>query len=332
MADTEVLAEDELIRTYLAPLAAGFPGAFGLEDDCAVLTPEPGRDLVVTTDAIAEGVHYLAADPPEDVGWKALAVNVSDLAGKAARPVAYLMALAFPQAPSGDWMAGFAGGLREAQQAFGCHLIGGDTDRRPGPPSITITAMGYVPAGCMLRRGSARAGDRLFVSGTIGDARLGLALATGSWPGSGLSTAERSALIRRYRRPAPRLALAAALLQHGHAAMDVSDGLVLDLGRMCRAGGVGAVLRLATVPLSVVVARVLAAGGIALEDLATGGDDYEILAAVAPEQAAQFAASAAAAGVGVTDVGEVVEAAAGLTVLGPDGRPVSLPRPGYTHF
>src|SRR5262245_52266792 len=161
--------EEAIIQGFLAPLAAGFPGAFGLKDDCALLTPEPGTELVLKTDPVAEGVHFLPDDAPGDVAWKALAVNVSDLAAKGATPIGYLMALSFPAPPSSEWLAAFAQGLEQAQRKFGCHLIGGDTDRRPGPITVSITVIGSVPQGGMVRRNTARPGDGVFVSGTLGD-------------------------------------------------------------------------------------------------------------------------------------------------------------------
>jgi len=170
------LRGEEAIVALLAPLTEGDPGAFGLQDDCALLAPESGTELVLKTDPIAEGVHFLPGTAPEDIAWKALAVNVSDLAAKGATPVGYLMALSFPNAPSRRWFTAFAAGLKEAQSRFGCRLLGGDTDRRPGPLTVSITAIGSVPKGRMVRRATARPGDTLFVSGTIGDAALGLAL------------------------------------------------------------------------------------------------------------------------------------------------------------
>ena len=154
-----IQSEAGIIQGYLAPLAAGYPGAFGLADDAAAITPPQGYDLIVTMDAVAAGVHFSPADPSADIGWKALAVNVSDLVAKGATPHAYLMSLAFPEPPDAAWLAAFAGGLDEAQRAFGITLIGGDTDRRPGPLSVTITAIGIIPAGRMVARGAARAGD-----------------------------------------------------------------------------------------------------------------------------------------------------------------------------
>ncbi len=145
--------EDAIVQTYFAPLAAGYAGAFGLRDDCAVVTPGAGMDLVVKTDPVRAGVHFFANDPPADIAWKALAVNISDLAAKGAVPIAYVMSLSFPEVPTEDWLRSFTSGLAEAQAAFGCHLAGGDTDKAGGPISIAITAFGAVPAGRMVRRG-----------------------------------------------------------------------------------------------------------------------------------------------------------------------------------
>jgi thiamine-monophosphate kinase len=327
-----VEGEEAIIRV-LAPLAAGYPGAFGLEDDCALVTPRPGTELVLKTDPIAEGVHFLPDDAPEDVAWKALAVNVSDLAAKAARPLGYLMALSFPEAPAVAWLRRFTAGLAQAQAHFGCHLIGGDTDRRPGPVTITVTVIGEVERGGMVRRGTARPGDSLFVSGTLGDAALGIALRrepalASAW---GLSAAEAGHLLQRYARPEPRLALGDALRRHASAAMDISDGLAKDLGRMCKASGCGARARLADLPLSPAAAKALAADASLARHIAAGGDDYEVLAAVPPAQAADFTACALAAGVAVTRIGEAVSDA-GVTIEGPDGRPLVLDRPGWDHF
>jgi thiamine-monophosphate kinase len=326
---------EEAIIALLAPLADGFPGAFGLKDDCALLTPEPGTDLVLKTDPVAEGVHFLADDAPQDIAWKALAVNVSDLAAKGARPLGYLMALSFATPPALRWMQSFAAGLREAQESFGCHLMGGDTDRRPGPLTISITAIGSVPSGRMTRRATARAGDVLFVSGAIGDAGLGLALARDATlkGGYGLTDAEADYLLSRYRRPQPRLALGPALRQYASAAMDVSDGLVKDLDRLLRASGVAGQLVAADVPLSDSARKVLAQAPERLAGLLTAGDDYEVLAAVPADRGAAFAAAAAAAGIPVARIGVITAGALGLMVKGLDGRPLGLPeRIGWDHF
>jgi thiamine-monophosphate kinase len=328
---------EEAIIALLAPLTEGDPGAFGLQDDCALLTPAPGTELLLKTDPIAEGVHFLPGGAPADIAWKALAVNVSDLAAKGATPVGYLMALSFPEAPSRRWLSAFAGGLGEAQARFGCRLLGGDTDRRPGPLTVSITAIGAVPQGQMVRRGTAGPGDVLFVSGTIGDATLGLALArdpaqAAAW---GLAQAETEALLRRHRRPEPRLALAPVLRQHASAAMDISDGLAKDLGRMLRASGVAGHLSAANVPLSAAARKFVAHApghqGRRIARLITAGDDYEVLAAVPAAHAADFCSAAAAAGVPVAQIA-AVSAGSGLRIEAPDGRPLALDRPGWDHF
>lgn len=333
MAANEAGGEDELIATTFAPLAFGFAGALGLKDDCAVLSPPPGEDLVLTTDAVAAGVHFFADDAPDDIAWKALAVNVSDLTAKGARPVAYLMSLSFPERPERAWLDAFAAGLAEAQTAFGIALAGGDTDRRPGPLSVTVTAIGRVPQGRMVRRATARAGDLLFVSGTLGDSALGLLLRQGAAQAGalGLDDAGGRALLRRYLRPEPRLSLAPHLLSFAAAAMDISDGLVKDCGRLARAAGLGARLDAGRVPLSAPARTALGHRPDLLETVLTGGDDYEVLAAVPPNQAEAFRDAAAESGVAVTEIGRL-SAGQGVTVMGPDGAVLELRGAGWDHF
>ncbi len=334
-ARDKFLNGEEAIIALLAPLTDGQAGAFGLKDDCALLTPEPSTELVLKTDPVAEGVHFLPGDAPQDIAWKALAVNVSDLAAKGAAPLGYLMALSFPAPPTLGWMTDFVEGLRAAQIRFGCHLLGGDTDRRPGPLTISITAIGTVPRGRMVPRTTAQAGDALFVSGTIGDAGLGLELAqaAGLHEDWGLSDAVANALRQRYRRPEPRLALAPVLRHYASAAMDVSDGLIKDLDRMLRASGVAGRLVAADVPLCDAARTVLARAPERLSRLLTAGDDYEILSAVPEDKADAFAAAEAAAGTPVARVGQVLPGPPALTVVGPDGGPLDLPeRIGWDHF
>ena len=325
--------EEKFIGLYLAPLAEGFPGAFGLTDDCAELEPLPGHSLILKTDRIVEGVHFLSDDAPEDLGWKLLAVNVSDLAAKAARPIAYLMALTVPEKPEPEWMRRFAQGLGEAQNAFGCVLIGGDTDRRPGPLSIAVTVIGEVRSGRMVRRGGARAGDLVYVSGHLGGAALGLALrlrtpAAKQW---GVSQDDSAAALARYLRPAPKIGLRAALANHARSAMDISDGLIKDLDRMCRLTGTGARIDLSRLPLAGGVATVMQQDQAAGLRLISAGDDYEILATVAPENAASFETAAARGGVGVTRLGNVV-GAEGVIVADAFENTIAIETAGYDHF
>lgn len=329
-----VASEEQLIERYLAPLAAGFAGAYGLKDDAASLRLAEGEELVLTTDAIAAGVHFFADDSPSDIAWKALAVNVSDLAAKGARPTAYLLSLAFPEAPEEEWLERFAGGLAAAQAHFGILLAGGDTDRRPSAPlSITVTALGTIPTGRMVRRATAQPGDLLFVSGTLGDSALGLRLRqqTGLAAAWGLDARQADALVARYLRPDPPLALAGPLRDLASAAMDVSDGLAKDLGRLAKASGVRALVRGADVPLSEPARIILAADPGCLAIVVTGGDDYEVLAAVAPGKGEEFRAAAAAAGVEVTAIGRLEEGS-GVVVEDPAGRPITIGTPGWEHF
>lgn len=327
------MGEDELIQTIFAPLASSFAGALGLKDDCALLTPPPGRDLVLTTDAVAEGVHFFSDDAAADIAWKALAVNVSDLVAKGAQPLVYLLSLSFPEQPGRAWLDGFAQGLAAAQSAFGITLAGGDTDRRPGPLSITVTAIGSVAGGRMVRRSTARAGDTLFLSGTLGDSALGLVLRgdPARRAAMGLDEAGAQALVGRYLRPTPRLLLAPHLVAYAAAAMDVSDGLIKDCGRLARASGLGASLDAGLVPLSLPARAALTRDPSLIETVLTGGDDYEVLAAVAPAQAADFRTAAAGSGVAVTEIGCLTEGAR-VVVTGADGRSIEVSREGWDHF
>jgi thiamine-monophosphate kinase len=320
--------EESLVQGFLAALAAGYPGALGLKDDCALLTPEPGTQLVLKTDPVAAGVHFFADDEPEDIAWKALAVNVSDLAAKGAEPLAYLMALALPEVPTRAWMRRFASGLDEAQAAFGCHLIGGDTDRTAGPLTISITAIGSVPEGRMVRRATAREGDQLYVTGSIGDAALGLRLRRdpGASAAMGIDAAGAAYLVQRYLRPRPALGIRDALREYAGAAMDLSDGLVKDLGRMCAASGAGARIEAARVPLSAQAVTAVCKSPQVLAGLLTGGDDYEVLMAVAPGKQSAFEAAT-----GLVSIGEIVSGS-GVTVLDASGAAMTFTRTGWDHF
>jgi thiamine-monophosphate kinase len=323
-----VEGEDAFIQTVFAPLAAGAPGALGLRDDCAVLSPPPGCDLVLKTDPVRSGVHFFADDAPEDIGWKALAVNVSDLAAKGAEPLGYLLAASFPALPDRAWAKRFADGLEAAQAAFGCPLYGGDTDRAEGPMSFALTVFGAVPAGRMIRRATARAGDAIFLSGTMGDAALGLEVRRG---GFATATAEhRAHVLARYLRPQPRLGSRAVLREAATAAMDVSDGLVKDLARLCRASGVGAAVEVDAVPLSSAALALTAGDPARRRALFTHGDDYEVLFTAPPSAADRIFAGAARADIPVTRIGTIVPGP-GVTWT-EDGREIVWTRTGYDHF
>ncbi|MFT3731387.1 MAG: thiamine-phosphate kinase [Hyphomicrobium sp.] len=325
----EISNETDLIQTFLAPLTRGAPGAFGLRDDAALLTPEPGTDLVFTSDPIIAGVHFLPTDRPADIAWKALAVNASDLGAKGAQPLAYILTLAFPEPPERQWIESFAAGLKAAQENFGGHLLGGDTDLTPGPLSIGITMIGGVPSGRFVRRQGAAEGDHVFVTGTIGDAALGLLAHRDPAAFSGLTANERAFLAGRYLRPMPRLALAETLRAHARAALDVSDGLVKDLTRL--AGSLGLALDFGRIPLSNAAAAALAADPEIAKTVLSGGDDYELLIAVPPSSVVAFRDGAAAAGVNVSELG-VLRREPGLEIVDSRGRPIKIERSGYDHF
>jgi thiamine-monophosphate kinase len=319
--------EDELIARYFRPLATD-PGAFGLIDDAAIIKGS-SDDLVVTTDAIVEGVHFLPGDPPHTIARKALRVNLSDLAAKGAAPAGFVLTLALRTADE-SWLKEFANALGEDAKLFACPLLGGDTVSTPGPLSISVTAFGHVPAGRMVRRSGAKAGDVVLVTGTIGDATLGLALVKhGSETGS---PAAQNALIARYRVPEPRVRIAAAVREHAHAAMDVSDGLAGDLAKLCKASGVTAEIKLEQVPLSPAARVGLAKKLATIEALISGGDDYEVLCTVPESSLAAFLSAAAAQRVEATAIGVIRSGDGPPVFISATGRPVTLKRSSYSHF
>ena len=325
--------EERLIARYFAPLAK-HAGALGLSDDAAAITPPAGCDLVLKTDGIVGGVHFFPDDPPEMVAKKALRVNLSDLAAKGATPIGFLLTLALPGEIGGAWLAPFARGLGADAQTFGCPLLGGDTDRTGGPITISIAAVGAVPHGKMVRRAGAKAGERVVVTGTIGDAALGLRLrrdasAAQRW---GLTPEQRDHLEARYLVPEPRTAIAEILRAHASAAMDVSDGLAGDLGKLCRASGVGAEIAAARVPLSNGARAALAREPALIETILTGGDDYEVVACVPAGKVETLRQQASAAGVAVTEIGAVTAGQGTARFLGPDGRPLVFRQPSFSHF
>jgi thiamine-monophosphate kinase len=323
--------EDSLIARYFVPLATD-PGAFGLGDDAAVLKAE-GEDVVVTTDAIVSGVHFLSDDPPDSIARKALRVNLSDLAAKGAIPAGFVLTMALRDADPA-WLEPFARGLGEDAVHYGCPLLGGDTVSTPGPLMVSITAFGRVPTGKMVHRSGAKPGDRIVVTGTIGDAALGLDLLNGGPVAQAVAddAAGSRMLAARYRVPQPRSGLAVAVREHAHAAMDVSDGLAGDLTKLCQASAVSALIDLPNLPLSAPAASLLAKGVVGIEALLAGGDDYEVLCAIPEHGLDAFAAKAKRAGVAVTSIGTVIAGASAPRFVDAQGRAVTLRRLSYSHF
>jgi thiamine-monophosphate kinase len=321
--------EFELIARYFAPLAAGAPLAFSLTDDAAALRVAAGRDLVLTTDTIIAGVHFLPEDPAGLIAQKLLRVNLSDLAAKGAKPRFYLLNCSFPTGISEDWIAAFTAGLAADQREFGIVLIGGDTTATPGPLTLSVTAIGEVPRGTMIRRKGARVGDSVWVSGNIGDAGLGLRVLRGE--DLGLSPTLAAQCIDHYRLPRPRLALGAKLRGLAHACLDVSDGLVADLGHMCEVSNVGADIIAEGVPISAAARRAIAAGKIHVGDLLTAGDDYELILAVAAKDEAKVGRIVGAAGVKATKIGHITRGR-GVVIRDTQGQAIDIVRGGYQHF
>ena len=323
--------EDSLIARYFRPMATD-PGAFNLDDDAAAIKPS-GDDIVVTTDAIVEGVHFLPDDPPDTLARKALRVNLSDLAAKGATPAGFVLTLALRSADEG-WLAPFAQALGEDAAEFGCPLLGGDTVSTPGPLMVSITAFGRVASGRMVHRSGAKPGDRVVVTGTIGDAALGLDVLKGGAVAAALvsDAAAREMLAGRYRVPQPRNALAHAIRDHASAAMDISDGLAGDLKKLCAASGVSAAIDLASVPRSAAAAALLERDAVGIETLLSGGDDYEILCTIPEDRFEAFALAARQAAVAVTSIGTIVAGVAAPVFLDPEGRQLALKRLSYSHF
>jgi thiamine-monophosphate kinase len=334
MAGKRLPGEFELIARYFAPLSEGFEGAYGLRDDVAVMTPGPGKQVVAKTDAIVAGVHFLPGDPADLIAQKALRVNLSDLAAKGALPLCYMLDLILPSDTTEDWVAAFAAGLARDQEAFGVHLIGGDTNATPGALTVAIALLGEIGRGQILRRGGARPGDVIFVTGTIGDAALGLAALRGGLPELDPAQAER--LIGRYRLPLPRVGVGPRLAGLATAAIDISDGLVADLGHVCEISRLFADVEVPRVPLSAAARTAIGNDPARLEAALTGGDDYEILFTAPAEAADRVERLSQLSGVPITAIGRMREAppetTGPVTLRDAEGRPMTIAREGWRHF
>lgn len=296
--------EFDLIARLLRPLTRGDPVALDLLDDAAVLPSRPGHDLVITKDAMVAGVHFLAEESLDVVARRLLRTNLSDLAAKGAEPYGYFLAVGWPSGSDVTSREIFARGLAEDGAAFDISLLGGDTFTTSGPFVVSATFLGWVPAGAAVLRRGAKPGDKLMVSGTIGDGWLGL---MAQW---GEVMDEDSSLLRRYRQPEPRIGLRDALRTHAHAAADVSDGLLADSGHLAKASGCRVRVDLERLPLSPGASAWLETqpeDSEARLALASGGDDYEIVCAVDPADAWAFRVAAAAVGIKVSEIGEFVE-------------------------
>ena len=321
------LGEFGRIRRFFAPLAG--PGGLDLRDDAALLACDAGYQLVVTVDAIVAGVHYLLDDPPDLVARKLLRVNLSDLAAMGARPRHYLLTTALPVTLGDDWVERFAAGLGEDQRHYGVDLLGGDSVATEGPAVLSLTAIGEVATGAEIRRSGAQPGDDIWVSGTIGDAFLGLQVLRGGHPG--LPAEQRTALIKRFQLPEPRVELGPRLAGIARAMLDVSDGLVADLGHVCEASRVGATISLPQLPLSQAARSLVASVPDLPPQLAAAGDDYELLFTAPPEASEQIRRLSAELGLPIIAIG-TVEKGAGVRIVDAAGKPVPIAATGYRHF
>ena len=327
------MTEDEIIAKLFAPIAG--EGSLGLRDDAALVAPTAGCEIVATLDTVVAGIHFFPDDPPGAIAQKALRVNLSDLAAKGALARGFLLSLSLPKdfwAKPGAtaWLETFARALGDDARRYGCPLLGGDTVATPGPLTLSITALGEVEAGRMVKRTGVRPGDALYVTGTIGDGALGLKARMGETPR--LSAADEDFLVGRYLTPEPRNALRRAMADFASGGMDVSDGFVGDLTKMLRVSALTACVDLGAVPLSPAARALIAHGPEWFHRAVTGGDDYELLASVPAARAAAFEAAAAAVNVPVTRIGEALAGTAAPTFIGCDGKPMTFAIGSYGHF
>ncbi|MFC3124774.1 thiamine-phosphate kinase [Pseudoroseomonas globiformis] len=317
-------SEFSLIDRCFRPLAGD--GALDLADDAAVLTPPQGRELVIAADALVETVHFLPDDPAGSVGRKLLRTNLSDLAAMGAVPLGYLMTVAVPKERGEAWLQDFAEGLAADQREFGLSLLGGDTVSTPGPISLSLTVLGHVAPSAALRRSGGRPGHDLWVSGTVGDGILGLRARRGAIGD------EDGYLTSRYRLPQPRLMLGQSLVGFAACAMDVSDGLVQDLGHICRASGCGAEIFSGSIPLSLPAKEWLRTKPGGLIELLAGGDDYELLFSAPAEAAVEIQHRAKACDTLVTRIGRLVSGEMRVSLVDIFGNPMPVQAGGWSHF
>jgi thiamine-monophosphate kinase len=334
MSKRSLPSEFELIARYFAPLARAFPGAYGLLDDAAVISPASGNELVAKTDIIVGGVDFLPDAAADVVARKGLRVNLSDLAAKGATPRAYLLDLVLPDTVDEAWIAAFVAGLAHDQAEYGVHLIGGDTSSTSGPITIAVSALGEAPIGRIIRRGGAQPDDTVFVTGTIGDAALGLAVSRAALPA--LDAASAAFLLDRHRLPQPRVALGPRLIGIATAAIDVSDGLVADLRHVCAASRLAAVVEARSVPLSPAAQVAISGDPQRLATALTGGDDYEILFTAPPAAAGRISELSRSSGVPITPIGRMAAPSEinqpSVVVLDDRAQPLRFASEGWTHF
>ena len=319
--------EFDLIRELFSPLARKAPGALGLQDDSAILSHSAGHELVVTMDTILAGVHFMLTDPYDLIARKAIRVNLSDLAAMGARPIGLFLAISLPETVGDDELVAFANGIAQDCEEYNLPILGGDTTSGTETFTVTVTAVGEVETGMELLRSGAKVGDKIFVSGTIGDAAVGLKVLGGFV--DGIDSAEKTYLRGRYQLAEPRLNLGRGLLGIASACIDISDGLIADFDHVCQASGIGGRINLMDVPLSAVVKRLLHSEEW-WETVLTGGDDYELLFTAAPEKEKQVYETAKKVKVPVTAIGYIEDGAEAI-ILDANNTKLEFPYKGYQH-
>ncbi|MEQ9199094.1 MAG: thiamine-phosphate kinase, partial [Rhodospirillales bacterium] len=315
--------EFDLIADLFAPLSG--EGALNLTDDAAVLTPAPGKQLVIAKDAMVEGVHYLPDTAPGLIARKLMRTNLSDLAAMGAEPVGYLIAMFRDSSMNADWLKGFAAGLRQDQECFGLSLVGGDSVSTPGPGAFSLTILGQTEPGQAILRGGAQAGDLVYVTGTIGDAGLGLKILQNKLTVT--DPAHRSFLISRHQVPEPRLAIGHALRGIASAAIDVSDGLISDIGHIADVSGLAGEIDISGLPVSTAAE----ATGRDLLTLATSGDDYELVFCSPADRATDIDRLAAVHNLRITCIGRMT-AGSGIQVFDENGSKIDCDNTGWRHY
>ncbi len=314
--------EFDLISTYFSPLAG--PEGLKLIDDAACIPASSSDDIIVTKDMLVESVHFRSLDQAKSIAYKALAVNISDCVAKGAKPYLYWLGLALPNSIDEDWIRDFSTGLGEAQATFDCQLAGGDTTSTAGPTVISITLLGTVPKGQMIKRSGARVGDDVYVTGTLGDAALGLWCLENDRP-------EKSALIAAYQKPSPPVIFGQAVRDLASSSADVSDGLIADAGHIATASGVGVVLRQIDLPVSADARQLLQTEPGLWPKVWAGGDDYQIVFTASVKLREQLCRLAQQSATSVTRIG-TISAGPGVQLLDQDGQTVQVTSGGFTHF
>ena len=318
--------EFEMIQTYFLPLTHGREEAAGLSDDAAILNVPDGYDLVISSDTLNGGTHFLKHESPANIAHKVLRVNLSDMVAMGAKPYCYQMNLAFSDFPDEAWVKAFTAALAEDQKEFDVFCSGGDTTVAEGPLLVSLTITGLVPRGKAVKRSGAKAGDLAVVTGTIGDAAIGVKLLLDT-----IDVVDPAPFLEACHKPTPRIPLSEAICEYANAALDVSDGLLADLGHICQTSGVKAVVELSKIPFSAEAKAMIDVEKITHEALLSGGDDYEIMMAVDPSKFEAFKAAADKAGVPLAAIGRF-EDGEGVEVLDDEGAVIEFSRTGWTHF